>query len=84
MNLEKQYETLVSFLENLNIDVKSDRGNFKGGLVRYHQDKFIYLNRKLDLESRLKIIIKEIKELNLDKEIIGDRVLKILSAYDEN
>lgn len=83
MDLEKQYQTLVSFLENLDINVKSDRGNFKGGLVRYHKDKFLYLNRKLDLDARLKIIIREIKELNLDQNSIGENVQKILTEYED-
>lgn len=84
MNIEKQYQTLVSFLESLDINVKSDRGNFKGGLVRYHQDKFIYLNRKLDLRAKLKIIINEIKDLNLDHNKMEESVMKILTEHDEN
>lgn len=82
MNNEKQLQTLVSFLESIDINVKSDRGNFKGGLVRYHQDKYLYLNRKLDIESRIKLIIEEINDLKLKRSEIEANVLEILKQHE--
>ena len=83
MNYEKQLQTLISFLESRDINVKSDRGNFKGGLVRYHQDKYLYLNRKLDIEARIKLIIEEIKDLNIKHSEIEESVLNILTQHEE-
>ncbi len=83
MNYEKQLQTLISFLESRDINVKSDRGNFKGGLVRYHQDRYFYLNRKLEPEARIKLIIEEIKDLNLKQSEIDESVLKIFSQFEE-
>ena len=82
MVMEKQLQILVSFLENRDINVKSDRGNFKGGFVRYHNDRYLYLNRKLDTESKIKLIIKEIEELNLNKDEFDDEILNILKEYE--
>jgi len=82
MVIDKQLQVLVSFLESKDINVKSDRGNFKGGLVRYHHDRFMYLNRKLDTEARIKLIIKEILELNLDKNEFDDEVLNIIKEHE--
>ena len=83
MNYEKQLQTLISFLESRDINVKSDRGNFKGGLVRYHQNKYLYLNRKLDIEARIKLIIEEIKDLNIKHSEIEESVLNILTQHEE-
>ena len=82
MVMEKQLQILVSFLENRDINVKSDRGNFKGGFVRYHNDRYLYLNRKLDTEAKIKLIIKEIEELNLNKDEFDDEILNILKEYE--
>ena len=82
MSIDKQLQLLVSFLESNDINVKSDRGNFKGGLVRYHHDRFMYLNRKLDTEGKIKLIIKEIQELNLNKYEFDDEVLSIIKEYE--
>ena len=82
MSIDKQLQLLVSFLESNDINVKSDRGNFKGGLVRYHHDRFMYLNRKLDTEGKIKLSIKEIQELNLNKDEFDDEVLSIIKEYE--
>ena len=67
MNDEQKLQKLISFLESKDITVKSDRGNFKGGLVRYYEDKYLYLNRKLDTNAKIVLILKEIKEFNFDE-----------------
>lgn len=82
MIIDKQLQVLVSFLESKDINVKSDRGNFKGGLVRYHRDRYMYLNRKLDNEAKIKLIIKEIEELNLNKDEFDDEVLNIIKEHE--
>ncbi|MCB0282453.1 MAG: hypothetical protein KDF60_07725 [Calditrichaeota bacterium] len=83
MTTEKKLEILISFLENNGITVKSDRGDFKGGMVRYHDDKFLYLNRKLDSESRIKLIIEEIKEMQLNPDVFDDTVSEIIRSDTE-
>jgi len=82
MTPDKQLQILVSFLESRDINVKSDRGNFKGGMVRYHSDRFMYLNRKLDNEAKIKLIIREIEELNLNKDEFDDEILNIIKEYE--
>lgn len=82
MSIDKQLQLLISFLESNNINVKSDRGNFKGGLVRYHHDRFMYLNRKVDAEAKIRLIIKEIQELNLNTNEFDDEVLNIIKEYE--
>ena len=82
MVIEKQLQALVSFLENRDINVKSDRGNFKGGLVRYYNDKFMYLNRKLDTAAKIKLIVREIQERNLSSDDFNEEILNIIKEYE--
>ena len=82
MTEDKKLNLLVSFLESIDINVKSDRGNFKGGMVRYYDDKYLYLNRKLDTESKIKLIIAEIKALNLEQNKLEENVANILKQYE--
>ena len=83
MTLDQKLQKLISFLESNNITVKSDRGDFKGGLVRYHEDKFFYLNRKLDTEARIKLILKEISDLQLDREGMEEDLVDLLSEDND-
>ncbi|KAA3608427.1 MAG: hypothetical protein D8M58_19285 [Calditrichaeota bacterium] len=83
MNNDQTFQKLVSFLESNDITVKSDRGNFKGGIVRYYEDKYLYLNRKLDTESKIKLIIKEIEDLNFDASEINEDILEIIKHNNE-
>jgi hypothetical protein len=78
MTNDQKLQKLILFLESKNITVKSDRGNFKGGLVRYYQDDYLYLNRKWDTEAKIKLILKEIKELNFDEDEIDEDVLEMI------
>jgi hypothetical protein len=75
---DQKLTKLISFLESMGITVKSDRGNFKGGLVRYHEDRYVYLNRKWDTDAKLNLIIKEIKNLKLDENDIDEEIRDIL------
>ena len=83
MTTEQKLQKLILFLESKDINVKSDRGNFKGGFVRYHSDKYLYLNRKLDIESKIKIISNEINALKLDPHEIDKETQAILVENDQ-
>ncbi len=61
MTQEQKLQKLIALLENNDIPVKSDRGNFKGGLVRYHDSYYFYLNRKLAPEAKINLIRRELE-----------------------
>ncbi len=58
---EKLLQRLIAYVEQNGIEVKFNRGNFRGGLVRYHDRKYLYLNRKNDVETKIKTIVNELK-----------------------
>ena len=69
MEAEKTLQELLDLLEELSIEVKYHRGNFRGGLVFYNGKKYFYFNRKDDTEKRISLIVSELKQnkLGLDR-----------------
>ncbi len=62
---------LLEIIEKLSVTVKYDRGNFKGGLVRYHEDNIFYINRKADIDTKLQTIVNELKEMHIPESLIS-------------
>lgn len=70
---EKILDELIILMEKLGVDVKYDRGNFQGGLVKYENNDYFYINRKEKIETKINTIIEELKNLEIPPEYIkGD------------
>jgi hypothetical protein len=67
-------------LEKLIIPVKQDRGNFKGGLVRYHDEKYFYINRKADISAKINLILEEIRQIDIPQSLISEELKKYLES----
>ena len=74
MDKEKLFAELVALLEELSVTVKYDRGNFRGGLVRYREDNLFYINRKADMDVKLQNIVNELKEIHISPELLSDEI----------
>ncbi len=68
MDTQKVLQDLLRLLEELSIEVKYHRGNFRGGLVYYNGSKYFYLNRKDDTETQISLIASELKQNSLGLE----------------
>jgi len=80
MDKEHLLNQLIELIETLSVTVKYDRGNFKGGLVRYREDNFFYINRKADIDIKLQTIINELKQIQIPDELLSS---DIRSAFPE-
>lgn len=80
MDKEALFNQLIGLLEDLSVKVKYDRGNFTGGLFRYHKDNFFYVNRKEDIDHKLYTIINELKQLDIPPEMLS---VDIREAFPE-
>jgi len=70
---EKILDELIALMGKLGVDVKYDRGNFQGGLVKYEDNDYFYINRKEKTETKINTIIEELKNLEIPQEYIkGD------------
>ena len=74
MDKEALFNQLLGLLEDLSVTVKYDRGNFTGGLFRYHEDNFFYVNRKEDIDHKLQTIINELKQLDIPQEMLSEDI----------
>lgn len=74
MEKEQLLEQLISIIEQLSVTVKYDRGNFKGGLVRYHEDNYFYINRKADIDVKIQTIINELKQVQIPDELLTPEI----------
>ena len=75
---EKTLENLIDLLKSLNIHVKYERGVFNGGYARYKDDRYFYLNRKSKVETRIALILDELKNMEIPEELITPDIRKIL------
>ena len=64
-------QQLLDIIEALSVSVKYDRGNFKGGLIRYHEDNIYYINRKADIDTKLQTIVNELKQMRIPEKLIS-------------
>ena len=81
MSAELILKQLLEILEKQDITVKYDRGNFKGGLVKYNQQELLYLNRKEDFEERIKLVLSELKENHNLEDIIPAELYQLVINY---
>jgi len=75
---EKTLENLINLLKALNIHVKYERGVFNGGYARYRNEKYFYLNRKSKTETRIALILDELKGIEIPEELLTPEIKKIL------
>jgi len=70
---EQILDALIALMEKLGLNVKYDRGNFQGGLVKYEDNDYFYINRKEKTETKINTIVEELKNLEIPPEYIkGD------------
>jgi len=74
---------LLGCLENENVLVRKDRGEFRSGLVTYHNDRIFCLNRKLPMKTNIGLIFKEIAELGIPQESLSEAARKLLQEYED-
>jgi hypothetical protein len=70
---------LEELLQKLSIKIKYGRGYFKGGLCRYKEDKFLYLNRSDDKEQHISIILSELENIDLKDMELNKTIGELLS-----
>ncbi len=76
---EKRLQQLIDLLEKLSIEVKYDRGFFRGGLVRYRDRLILYLNRKAETQSKIDLILEELKLIHIPEKYLTDDLKRILN-----
>lgn len=74
LNSELILNELLALLDKMSINVKYDRGNFQGGLVRYEDNDFFYINRKAKTETKINTIVDELKNLEIPAKYLSQKL----------
>jgi len=80
MDESRILEELIRLLEQHAIPVKQDRGNFKGGLIRYHDEQVFYLNRKTETAMKINLILEELKHMDISQENLSEDLRNYLDV----
>jgi len=60
------FTELEKLLDKLSIKIKYGRGYFKGGLCRYNEEIYLYLNRSDDKDKHISVILSELENIDLN------------------
>jgi hypothetical protein len=76
------FTELEELLLELSITIKYGRGYFKGGLCRYKDEKYLYLNRSDDKDKHISIILSELENIDLTGVKINKTIGELLSKSE--
>lgn len=71
-------EMFEDLCRKLSIIVKYDRFFGRGGFCRVRQKSFFIINESLSNATKEDIFIKELKQLNLDPELLPPRLKELI------
>ena len=85
MKTEQILSELEDVARRLGIDVRVERGGFRGGLCTIDDEQVIVLNKRQPVESRLAVLAASLKELPVDTVFMRPAVREALEAsWSEN
>jgi hypothetical protein len=82
MDDSQLFNELEQILLKLSIKIKYGRGYFKGGLCRYKEDKYLYLNRSDDTDKHISIILSELENMDLTGIQLNKTIGELLSKSE--
>ncbi len=71
---------LEELLHKLDIELKYERGNFKGGLCRIEEKQYFYLSKILSLEQKVNLIAGQLKSMNLENVYLKPKIRELLDT----
>jgi hypothetical protein len=84
MNNEEVFAELQEILREFEVEIKYGRGYFEGGLCRYNNGVYIYLNRAKDMENHIALIVSEIRNFNLQGIKLSTELENLLKESEKN
>ena len=76
------FKELEELLEKLSIKIKYGRGYFKGGLCRFKEERYLYLNRSDDKDRHISIILSELENIDLNGIKLSNSIGELLSKSE--
>lgn len=82
MEDNRLFKELEELLDKLSVKIKYGRGYFKGGLCRYNEEKYLYLNRFDDKDKHISIILSELENIDLNGIELSKSIGELLSKSE--
>jgi hypothetical protein len=82
MEDNRVFKELEELLDKLSIKIKYGRGYFIGGLCRFKEEKYIYLNRSDDKDRHISIILSELENIDLNEIELSKSIGELLSKSE--
>ncbi len=73
---------IEELLERISIPIRYEKGNFKGGICISKNQTMFIINKKLNVDQKLKIARSELKILNLDELYIKTNLREFLEVKE--
>ncbi len=84
MDNDTIFEELQTILKNMGIEIKYGRGYFEGGICRFKDNKYFYLNRAQDRENHITLLILELKKMNINNLEFSPELRSLLEKTESN
>ena len=84
MNDDEVFAELEAILKEFEVEIKYGRGYFEGGLCRYNNGQYIYLNRAKDRYNHISLIISELKKFDLQGIKFSTELGNLLRESEKN
>jgi hypothetical protein len=82
MEDNRVFKELEELLDKLSIKIKYGRGYFIGGLCRFKEEKYLYLNRSDDKDKHISIILSELDNIDLNGIELSKSIGELLSKSE--
>ncbi len=81
MKREQIIAELENLAEKLGVTIRYERmGTLQGGLCTIDDKMFLFINKSLTAESKIELIISEIKNLDYDDHFIKPEIRELLEG----
>jgi len=80
MTQELILQGFESLIQNLSIDLRYERGDFKGGLCKIDDKNILIVNNKLPIDKKINLMAVELNRLNLEQIYIRPALRNIIES----
>lgn len=81
---EKLLSELLALAEQLGLDVRQEKGDFKGGYCRVDENRMIILNEICPIKQKNAVLAKAIAKMEYDKLYMLPAVREVIEKSQDN
>lgn len=75
---------LETLTENISVNLRYEKGDFKGGLCRVNDEKILIVNSRLSEDEKIKVVAKELSQLDLGNVYVLPAIREVIDEHAES